>query len=106
MSRLMRIMVFFDLPVQTKQERKEANRFRRFLLKDGYHMVQFSVYSRICNGTDSVETHKTRIMQNLPPSGAVRMLAITERQYNGIDVLVGDKNFYDQPQEQAQLMEF
>lgn len=106
MSRFMRILVFFDLPVQTKTERRAATRFRNFLLKDGYHMVQYSVYARICNGTDSVDTHKARIQKNLPKSGSVRMMIVTERQYNAIDVLIGEKNIYDTPQETAQQMEF
>ena len=49
MNKFMRILVFFDLPVVTKREKGTAAKFRQFLLKDGYHMVQWSVYSRICN---------------------------------------------------------
>ena len=56
MSKYMRMLVFFDLPVTKKEERKAAARFRSFLLKEGYYMVQFSVYSRVCNGNDAVET--------------------------------------------------
>ena len=55
------MIVFFDLPVVTARERKAATKFRNFLLKDGYHMIQFSVYSRICNGMDSVEKHEARL---------------------------------------------
>ncbi|MNT26127.1 CRISPR-associated endoribonuclease Cas2 [compost metagenome] len=58
MRKFMRILVFFDLPVKTKQERKKANQFRKFLLKDGYYMIQLSVYARVCNGNDMVELHK------------------------------------------------
>ena len=47
------MIVFFDLPVQTKTERRHATAFRNFLLKDGYHMLQFSVYARVCNGNDA-----------------------------------------------------
>ena len=73
----MRMLVFFDLPVTTASERKNATRFRNFLLKDGYYMVQFSVYSRVCNGNDAVEKHFKRIKENLPPNGSVRLLTIT-----------------------------
>ena len=66
MNRLMRILVMFDLPVKTKAERRSATQFRNFLVGDGYHMVQYSVYARICNGRDSVETHKKRILLALP----------------------------------------
>ena len=58
----MRMMVFFDLPVKTKRQRRVATRFRNFLLKDGYFMVQYSVYCRVCNGLDAVEKHKQRIL--------------------------------------------
>lgn len=106
MNRLMRIMVFFDLPVKTKDQRRDATRFRNFLLKDGYHMVQYSVYARICNGVDAVETHKQRLKKALPSRGAVRMIVVTEKQFNNIEILVGRPDFYDRPQQDAQLMEF
>ena len=85
----MRIMVFFDLPVKTKKERKVATGFRNFLLKDGYHMIQYSLYARVCNGNDDVEKHKRRIRSNLPDNGSIRMLTITEKQYETIEILVG-----------------
>lgn len=89
MNKFMRIIVFFDLPVKTKKERRIATTFRNFLLKDGYHMIQFSVYSRICNGNDDVEKHKKRMKHNLPDNGSVRSLIITEKQYESIEILVG-----------------
>ena len=82
-------MVFFDLPVQTKTQRREATRFRNFLLTDGYHMIQYSVYARVCNGTDAVEKHRRRMKDNLPANGSVRLLVITEKQYESIDILLG-----------------
>lgn len=85
----MRVLVFFDLPVTTKAERRAATKFRNFLLKDGYYMVQFSVYARLCNGTDAVVKHETRLKANLPPNGSVRLLVITEKQYDAIRLLVG-----------------
>ena len=85
----MRILVFFDLPVKTAAQRKQATGFRNFLIKDGYHMVQFSVYARICNGSDAVEKHRARLKANLPDNGSVRMLVITEKQYASIDILLG-----------------
>ena len=57
----MRILIFFDLPVGSAKERKAATKFRQFLLKDGYYMVQYSVYARVCNGTDAVEKHRIRL---------------------------------------------
>ena len=106
MNRLMRILVMFDLPVKTKAERRSATQFRNFLVGDGYHMVQYSVYARVCNGRDSVETHKKRILLALPTKGSVRMLVITEKQYNAIELLVGKPTPYDKPQQFEQLMIF
>jgi len=102
MNKFMRILVFFDLPVKTKAERKVATKFRNFLLKDGYHMLQFSIYARVCNGTDAVEKHKKRLYNSVPDNGSIRMLVITEKQYQSIEILVGnlkeaDRNFaYEQ----------
>lgn len=99
----MRILVFFDLPVATKQERRVATQFRNFLLKDGYHMVQFSVYSRVCNGRDAVQKHKERIYRNVPDNGSVRLMVITEKQYEAVEILVGKKVQDDAPAAYEQL---
>lgn len=101
----MRILVFFDLPVTTAKERKAATQFRNFLVKDGYHMVQFSVYSRVCNGTDAVEKHKQRINLHIPDKGSVRLLVLTEKQYETIDILLGEKTF-DDTSEPSELVDF
>lgn len=85
----MRLLVFFDLPVATKEERKIYARFRKFLLEDGYDMLQFSVYCRIVNGEDAVDKHLNRLKKALPPKGSVRFLQITDRQYATMKVLVG-----------------
>ena len=89
MNKFMRILIFFDLPVKTAAERREAARFRKFLLNDGYHMLQYSVYARVCNGVDAVEKHRARVRQNLPDNGSIRLLVITEKQYEAIDILLG-----------------
>ena len=85
----MRLLVFFDLPVKTKEERREAALFRKFLLADGYDMVQLSVYARVCRGPEAVETHSRRLANNLPPTGCVRMLQVTDQQYGRMKILVG-----------------
>ena len=97
----MRIMVFFDLPVKTKHQQREAARFRKYLLKDGYFMIQYSVYCRVCNGMDAVEKHRSRLHENKPQNGSVRMLVVTEKQFERIDVIVGDyvKHEEDKPNE-------
>ena len=88
-NKFMRIIVFFDLPVVKKKERKVYSQFRRFLLNDGYDMVQYSVYSRLCNGNDMAEKHLKRLNQSLPAKGSVRCLTITEKQYEDMKFLVG-----------------
>ena len=80
----------FDLPTNTSKQRKDATKFRNFLLKDGYHMVQFSVYSRVCSGNDDIEKHAYRLKQNLPNEGSVRMITLTEKQYTSQKILLGN----------------
>ena len=85
----MRMLVFFDLPVMTRAERRAYSQFRRFLLNDGFDMIQFSVYGRILNGRDAESKHLERVIANLPPDGSVRALTVTERQYASMRILVG-----------------
>jgi CRISPR-associated protein Cas2 len=87
--RYMRLLVFFDLPVLTKEERRNASRFRNFLIADGYDMVQLSVYSRSCRGQEAADKHMHRLNGHLPPSGCVRALQMTEQQYGRMRILVG-----------------
>lgn len=90
-DRFMWLFVFFDLPVKEKPERYAATKFRNFLLKDGYMMIQFSVYARICNGQDRVDKHIQRVQANLPPRGSVRAMQITDKQYERMKTLVGNR---------------
>lgn len=103
MSKFMRMIVFFDLPVKNKAAQKAATRFRNFLLKDGYYMVQYSIYARICMGHDGVITHKTRLYNNLPENGSIRLLVITEKQYEAIEILLGNYKTEDSPAKYEQL---
>lgn len=82
-------MVLFDLPVKAKPDRRCYQQFHSFLIKDGYVMMQFSVYTRIVNGEDGVTKHLARLRANLPPRGHVRAMTITEKQYEAIHFLVG-----------------
>ena len=85
----MRMMVLFDLPSVTKTEKRAYTLFRRFLLNDGYDMIQYSIYGRILNGSDAEEKHMKRLVANLPPEGSIRILTVTEKQYAGMKLLVG-----------------
>lgn len=86
----MRLLIFFDLPVLKSEDRKIAAKFRKELLNEGFVMLQFSVYSRVCRGIDIVEREIKRIEKVLPPKGNVRVLTITEKQYGKMFFLVGE----------------
>ncbi len=84
------VFVFFDLPVGTKTERRYATRFRNFLKDDGYLMLQWSVYVRVCRGEEAVDKHIERVRRNLPPKGSVRALQVTDRQYGRMRTMLGE----------------
>jgi CRISPR-associated protein Cas2 len=102
----MRLIVFFDLPMVTKAEKRAYVQFRRFLLNDGYDMIQWSVYGRILNGKDAETKHLVRLSDNLPPQGSVRCMTVTEKQYAGIKLLVGMPLFQDKKTPANQLLLF
>jgi CRISPR-associated protein Cas2 len=102
----MRMMVFFDLPTVTKSERRAYTLFRRFLLNDGYDMIQFSIYGRILNGNDAEEKHMKRLLVNLPPEGSIRVLTVTEKQYSGMKLLVGMPLFQEKQVNANQIVLF
>lgn len=78
------LFVFFDLPTDTKKDRKNASGFRNKLLKDGFSMMQFSVYTRHCASSESADVHEKRIQTILPPLGKVSILRITDKQFGNI----------------------
>jgi CRISPR-associated protein Cas2 len=86
---LMYLFVFFDLPVKTKEERRAAALFRKFLLDDGYLMIQYSVYARICNGQERLDKHLARVQQQSPRRGCIRAMQVTELQYCRMKFLAG-----------------
>jgi CRISPR-associated protein Cas2 len=88
-ARFMRLLVFFDLPTATKKERREYTKFRKFLLKNGYDMLQFSVYCLICKGQDTAERYMSHLETNLPPKGNVRAMSVTNTQYERMKILIG-----------------
>ena len=102
----MRMMVFFDLPTVTKAEKRAYTLFRRFLLNDGYDMIQFSIYGRILNGTDAEDKHMTRLLVNLPPEGSIRVLTVTEKQYASMKILVGMPLFQEKQVNSSQILLF
>ena len=102
----MRLLVLFDLPVVSKADRRAYTLFRRFLLNDGYDMIQFSIYGRIVNGNDALEKHMKRLVNNLPPDGSVRCLSVTEKQYASMKLLVGLPLFQEKALKVNQMLLF
>lgn len=81
------VLVFFDLPVGTPEERKAAANFRKDLVREGYIMVQYSVYARPCGSADRVETQVRRLKPKIPPKGEVRSLIISDAQWGRMLVM-------------------
>jgi len=104
--RYMRLLVLFDLPMVTKAEKRAYVQFRRFLLNDGYDMIQWSVYGRILNGADAQTKHMQRLADNLPPEGSIRCMTVTEKQYAGMQLLVGMPLFQEKKVGVAQMLLF
>lgn len=78
------ILVMFDLPTDTKLQRKAATDFRNFLLDEGFERSQFSVYARFVNGKDAFLARVKRIERHLPDKGDIQVLNFTDRQYRDI----------------------
>ena len=78
------LFVFFDLPTETKKDRRNASQFRNNILKDGFSMMQFSVYIRHCASSESADVHEKRINKLVPPLGKVSVLRITDKQFGMI----------------------
>jgi CRISPR-associated protein Cas2 len=102
--RFMRLMVFFDLPTLTKADKRAYVVFRRFLIQDGYDMIQWSVYGRVTNGFDDMQTHLRRLAGNLPPDGSVRCLQISEKQFVQMKLLVGRPRIQEKKVNAEQLL--
>ncbi|MBA3900109.1 MAG: CRISPR-associated endonuclease Cas2 [Bacteroidetes bacterium] len=89
--RILWIMVFFDLPTETKKERKAASNFRRDILKDGFAMFQFSIYTRHCSSRENAEVHIKRVKSLLPEKGHVGIMTITDKQFGMMEIFYGKK---------------
>ena len=89
--RSMWVLVFFDLPTETKKERRIASQFRKNLLKDGFSMFQFSIYIRFCASRENADVHIRRVKFELPKLGKVGVLRITDRQFGMMEVFFGQK---------------
>lgn len=89
--RTMWTLVLFDLPTETKRDRKAASDFRKKLIKDGFHMFQFSIYLRHSPSAENAEVHINRVKKNLPVYGNVGILRITDKQFGDMELFYGKK---------------
>lgn len=88
----MRLVLFFDLPMTTKKEVKIYTHFRKYLIKSGYLMMQFSVYCKIFPNRDAANKHIHVLKKNVPKEGQIRIMVVTEKQYSRMDIIVGGKS--------------
>lgn len=83
------IIAMFDLPVDTKKARKDYADFRKNLVQDGFTMIQYSVYIRHCASEENAQVHAKRVQSFLPPDGEVRLLIVTDKQYERMQIFWG-----------------
>ena len=102
--RSMWVLVFFDLPTETRTERKVASRFRKDLLDDGFAMFQFSIYMRFCASRENSSVHIRRTKNNLPKKGKVCIMQITDKQFGMMELFHGQKEVENEtPSQQLEL---
>ena len=89
--RIMWVLVFFDLPTTTKKERRDAARFRKDIMGDGFTMFQFSIYVRHCASSENAAVHVRRVQALMPEYGKIGILTITDKQFENIKLFYGKK---------------
>lgn len=102
--RYMRLIVFFDLPVETSKQRKEYRLFRKHLIKDGFLMLQESVYAKLVINDAYAGSTIARLRKNRPPSGLVQVLKVTERQYETMVFIAGERAEYNEVDTTEELL--
>ena len=83
------VFVMFDLPTETKTDRKHATKFRKQMLDDGFAMFQFSLYLRHCTSYDNAAVHVKRTKKNLPPKGNIGIMMVTDKQFGMMEIFHG-----------------
>lgn len=89
--RVMWTLVMYDLPTETKKDRKVAARFRKELMRDGFSMFQFSMYVRHSASSENADVHKNRVKKLLPEHGKIGILQITDKQFGQMEIFFGKK---------------
>jgi CRISPR-associated protein Cas2 len=85
------VLVFFDLPTETKKEKKAHADFRKKLVNDGFTMFQFSIYLRHCASRENADVHIKRVKNFLPSFGNIGILCITDKQFSQMELFQGKK---------------
>lgn len=100
--RVMWLFVFFDMPTETKRDRKAHTIFRKRLLQNGFAMFQYSIYLRHCASRENAEVHKKRVENILPDKGNICILSVTDHQFGNI-LLFHGKEVTDMPETPQQM---
>ena len=79
----------FDLPVVSTHDRKEYTKFRKYLLKSGFLMLQESVYCKLVMNSTMADSLVDNLRKNKPEKGVVQAIKITEKQYEKMEYIVG-----------------
>lgn len=85
------VLVLFDLPTETKMERKQYSIFRKNLIRNGFAMFQFSIYLRNCPSRENADVHIKRVKSFLPPKGEIGILTITDKQFSEMELFISKK---------------
>lgn len=105
-EKFMRVLVMFDMPTCSKKERKDYAKFRKNLIKDGFMMLQYSVYMRICKGVASANNYLDKVGLIVPPKGHIRALILTEKQFDNMRLLLGNRSENEKANAPRQLTLF
>lgn len=87
--RIMWVLVFFDLPTETKKDRKIYAKFRKEIMVYGFQMFQFSIYLRHCSSRENANVHIERVKKILPPKGHVGLMCVTDKQFGMMEIFRG-----------------
>jgi CRISPR-associated protein Cas2 len=100
--RIMWVLVFFDLPTETKIDKKRYAKFRKEIMANGFSMFQFSMYIRHCSSKENSEVHIRRVKEILPPKGHVGIMCVTDKQFGMMEIFRGREQV-DAPETVQQL---
>lgn len=102
--RYMRLILFFDLPVETSKQRRDYRLFRKFLLKEGFLPLQESVYAKLVVNDGAASGAVARIRKHRPPAGLVQVLKVTESQFATMECITGNRSSYDEVDTMEELL--